>query len=99
MSQVFQDNVDFLKVLSKCSAKQRKAILQTADNQLLKALCECILNVLKETVPISLSEKQKLSRHKNTLITLAVKKVPFHQKKKPSFNTEAVSRVFSYLLY
>ena len=31
MSQVVKGNVDFLKVLSKCSAKQRKAILQTAD--------------------------------------------------------------------
>ena len=63
-------------------ARQRKAILQTADNQLLKALCECILNVLKETVPISNSEKQQLSRHKKTLIALADKKVPFHRKKK-----------------
>ena len=73
MSRAVKDNLDFLRVLSKCSPRQRKAILQTADNQLLKALCECILNVLKETVPISNSEKQQLSRHKKTLIALVDK--------------------------
>lgn len=48
----------------------------------MKALCECILNELKETVPTSSSERQKLVRNKRHLITLADKKIPLNKKKK-----------------
>ena len=33
---VSKDNIGFLRVLTKCDARQRKAILQTADNELLR---------------------------------------------------------------
>ena len=76
-----KDNIDFLRVLSKCNSKQRKAILETADNKLLKALCECVLNVLQATVPISPIQKRKLARHKNTLHPLADRGISLSRKK------------------
>ena len=38
MSQCLRNNIDFLRVLKKSNSKQRRAILQAADNQLLKAI-------------------------------------------------------------
>ena len=37
----------------------------------MKTICECILNVLKETVPVSKPAKRKLLAHKKSLIALA----------------------------
>lgn len=82
MSQCLRKNIDFLRVLKNCNSKQRRAILQTADNQLLKAICECILNVLRGVVKINPQQKRKLTHHKNTLRKLADKKVSWTAKKK-----------------
>ena len=45
-------------------------------------LCECILDVLKETVPVSKPAKRKLLAHKKFLIALAKKSTPLNKKKK-----------------
>ena len=59
MAQRLRKNHDFLKLLVKCTA-QRKAVLKEADDALVKTICECVLNVLKETVPVSKPAKRKL---------------------------------------
>ena len=48
----------------------------------MKTICECILNVLKETVPVSKTAKRKLLAHKKSLIALAEKSTPPNKKKK-----------------
>ena len=50
MAQRLRRNHDFLKLLGKCTPAQHRAILREADDALVKTICECILNVLKETV-------------------------------------------------
>ena len=60
MAQCLRKNHDFLKLLVKCTPAQRKAILKEADDTLVKNICECVLNVLKETVPVSKPAKRKL---------------------------------------
>ena len=67
---------------SKCTPAQRKEILKEADNALVKTICECILNVLKETVPVSKPSKRKPLAHKKSLIALAEKNTPLNKKKK-----------------
>ena len=67
---------------SKCTPAQRKEILKEADNALVKTICECILNVLKETVSVSKPAKRKLLAHKKSLIALAEKSTPIEKKKK-----------------
>ena len=82
MAQRLRRNHDFLKLPAKCTPAQRKAILKEADDPSVKTICECILNVLKETVPVSKSVKRKLLPHKKSLIALAEKSTPLNKKKK-----------------
>ena len=48
----------------------------------MKTICGCILNVLKETVPVSKPAKRKLLAYKKSLIALAEKSTPLKKKKK-----------------
>ena len=82
MTRRLKDNAHTLRVLSKASPKQRKAILQYANNDLIKCLCECALNILKGTVPLTSAQKKKLQRHKNHLRALADKKTPLVKRKR-----------------
>ena len=82
MAQRLRKNHDFLRLLAKCNRVQRKAILKVADDALVRTICECVLNVLKETVPVSKAAKRKLLVHKKSLIALAEKRTPLHKKKK-----------------
>ena len=82
MAQRLRRNHDFLKLLVKCTPAQRKAILKVADNALVRIICECVLNVLKGTVPVSKPTKKKLLVHKKPPIALAEKSTPLEKKKK-----------------
>ena len=75
MAQRLRKNHDFLKLLVKCTPAQRKAILKVADDALVRTICECVLNVLKGTVPVSKPAKK-------SLIALAEKSTPLDKKKK-----------------
>ena len=82
MAQRLRKNHDFLKLLVKCTPAQCKAILKVADDALVRTICECVLNVLKGTVPVSKPTKKKLLVHKKPLIALAEKSTPLEKKKK-----------------
>ena len=81
MAQRLRKNHDFLKLLVKCTPAQRKAILKAADYALVRTICECVFNVLKETVPVSKPAKRKLLKHKKALTALAEKSTPLNKKK------------------
>ena len=84
MAQRLRRNHDFLKLLAKCTPAQHKAILKEADDALVKTICECIFNVLKETVPVSKDSKpakRKLLAHKKSLTALTEKSTPLNKKK------------------
>lgn len=81
MAQRLRKNHDFLKLLAKCTPAQRKAILKVADDSLVRSICECVLNVLKETVPVSKPAKKKLLTHKKKLVALVEKSTPLNKKK------------------
>ena len=81
MSQRVKKQIDFLKVLCKATPKQRHGIIEGANSEFIKAICECALNCLKENVPWTPAQKQKLSRHKRKLRSLANKKYPIIKKK------------------
>ena len=82
MAQWLRKNHDFLKVLAKCTPAQRKAILKVADEALVKTICECVLNILKETVPLSKLGKRKLLANTKSLIALAEKSTLLTKKKR-----------------
>ena len=82
MSQTVKHCSDYLGVLSKCNSKQRRGILQSADPALIKAICECALNVVKGNIPLTPTQKRRLSPHKNTLRSLADRKKSLKTKKR-----------------
>ena len=88
MAQRLRKNHDFLKLLVKCTPAQRKAILKVADDALVRTICECVLNVLKGTVPVSKPAKKKLLSQRKSLIALAEKSTPLIRKRNCWYNTE-----------
>ena len=77
MAQRLRKNHDFLKLLVKCTPAQRKA----ADDALVRTICECVFNVLKERVPFSKPAKRKLLKHKKAFTALAEKSSPLNKQK------------------
>lgn len=73
---------DVLSVLSKAPSPMCKHLVQKAPKEIIDTVCECCLNVLKGTVPLSPEQKQKLGKHRHLLRQMVKKKIPLHQKKK-----------------
>lgn len=69
-------------MLAKADSKKRKKILDGANDETIKCLCECALNTLKSRVPLDEGQFRKLRRHKHTLRFLADKRVSLANKKK-----------------
>lgn len=71
-----------LQALCYLSNTQRQAVLRKADPALIRCICECILNILQGTVPLSPEYKTKLKRHVKLLRKLSSKGSSFQNKKK-----------------
>ncbi len=67
MSDRLCKNLPLLKLLYKASPKQRSVILQSASDQLILALCEIALNVLRRTIPLNNSQFQILKKRKEEI--------------------------------
>ena len=70
-----------LRLLHKSKLSLVKAILKNAPSDLVRALCECSLNVLKGNIKLNASQKTRLRRYKNILRKLATKKVTAKTRK------------------
>ncbi len=73
---------DMLSVLSKAPSPMRKQMIQTASKDVIDTVCECCLNVLKGTIPLSKHQKECLAKHRHVLHQMVQKKIPIRQKKK-----------------
>ena len=82
MAKRFEKNVDYLSVLCKCKDKQRIALIRSADEQLIKAICDCVENVISGNIPIDYKAKKKLAKYKNLLRILKSKKKWTSKRKK-----------------
>ena len=71
-----------LLALCRSSPKHRVKMLKTAHLGLIKCICECALNVLKERIPINKSQKRRLSRYKKILRKLVKKRGNLKHKKR-----------------
>lgn len=75
-------NLPVLKTLVSAPPKLRRMILENGNLQLIKAIVECIENVLKGNIPIEEGSFRKLKKHRAAL--RAVSKSPnklSHKKK------------------
>ena len=80
MSNLVHKHAVQLKMLRDATPKLRKQILHHCDKDFLNCVCECVKNVLKGNVPLTSAQKQKLSRHRNKLRELVLKKTPKKKK-------------------
>lgn len=81
MSDRVKRNIDFLTVLTKCNKKQRKALLEHCDKDLILTISEITINVLKGIVNLTPAQKTKLRRFRKQLRALADRQVPLKRKK------------------
>lgn len=77
-----QKTQPFLQLLAHSSAKRRKALVKEATKDELAALFEICFNILRGNLPLNSYMKKKLKREKQTLRTLADKKVSMKKKRK-----------------
>ena len=64
------------------NAKLRKAILEHADPDLIRALCECAHNILRGNVQMTPREKTRLRKYQTKLRLIARKNVSVKQKRR-----------------
>lgn len=82
MSHCVIKNLPVLKTLASASPKLRRMILENGNLQLIKAIVECIENVLKGNIPIEESCFKKLKKHKSALRAISKSPNKLSQKKK-----------------
>ncbi|KAJ8665471.1 hypothetical protein QAD02_007133 [Eretmocerus hayati] len=62
-----EKRVALLNALCHASSRQRLALLKTADRDLIRCICECVLNVLRGVVTLDNSQAKRLRKYKNIL--------------------------------
>lgn len=73
---------DYLTLLSKAKkSKRRKLLIDLADCDEIRAISECIANVLTGNVKLKSTHKKKFQKHKSVLRYLAGKRNSTHKKK------------------
>ena len=82
MSAVVKRALPLLKVLADAKPKLKKAIIQHAPTELVTAMSEIVLNLIKGVIKLTASQKKRLSRYKKDLLALAKKKLSIGKKKK-----------------
>ena len=82
MSAVVRRALPLLKVLADARPKLKKAIIKHAPTEMVTAISEIVLNLIKGVIKLTASQKKRLSRYKKELLTLAKKKIPLGKKRK-----------------
>jgi len=77
-----KDNEGFLKALSTSHGKQAKALIKTAKSKQLDAVCEIILNVIREVIVIPKKLFKKAKKFKKIIRRLAEKTLPRKLRRK-----------------
>ena len=81
VSKCFRKQGEMLKRLKRMRPKAMKATIKSANRQLVNALCEGSVNVLKGNVPMTPYQKRRLRRYKKDLRALVNRKVSVKRKK------------------
>ena len=77
-----QNDLQYLNVLSKCTPKMRKSILNSADGSLVTSICECVLNCINGNIQLDKNTQKRLAKYKKVLRELATKQNRLKSKKK-----------------
>ncbi len=74
-------NAQFLNFLLKASPRQRCEIIKLSNSDQVKAITDCVRNVMKGNVPVTREQKHKLKSYKRILRKLMNKKVGINKRK------------------
>lgn len=77
-----KSQLHFLHVLKDAKPQARRALLASADDELVKAIVECAINTLNGNHKLNKDEKSKLKKYKNRLRALVNPKISFKSKRK-----------------
>ncbi len=81
MSKRLRKNFELLKILKKAKPNQRKILLESAENDLIYCLCECIDNVLRGNVKITAAKKKELAKYATVLRNIVDRRTKVHKKR------------------
>jgi hypothetical protein len=81
MSACVGRNASMLRILCGVKPSVVKAIMKGASPDLIKAISECSLNVLKGNVHLTLAQKKRLCKYKQSLRLLAKKSTSIKRRK------------------
>ena len=81
MSKRMKGSLPYLQVMGRCGPKLRKFMINNVPANVITAICECSLNLLKGVIPVTPRQKRRLARYKTHLRDLASKKVSRKRKK------------------
>jgi len=71
MAARLKRNLGFLKNLKVARAPRRKLLLEHAQNDQLKCISDCCLNILNENIKLSPAQRKRLSRHAKIIRLMA----------------------------
>ena len=74
-------SLPYLQVIVKSKPKLRKLLIDNVPANVITAICECSLNLLKCVIPVTPRQKRRLAHYKTHLRDLASKKVSRKRKK------------------
>lgn len=80
MSKRLKKHAALLRFLGKAKPAISKSVIKSADRELLNTFCECSLNVLNGTVPLTTKQRSRLKKHKAKLRSLVAKRVSNKRK-------------------
>ncbi len=82
MSKYVKRTLPFLQVLANSKPEIRNATVQHGPADLIKAISEIVLNILKGVIKITPRQRKRLARYKNKLRALTNNKVSEKKKRK-----------------
>ena len=77
-----KSNYHHLQVLKTAKPQLRRAIIKNCNSDLVKTISECVLNVLRNNLQLTVCHKKRLQTFKGPLRALANKRVPLATKKR-----------------
>lgn len=94
----FRENYKFFSFLSTLPPARQKSLIKGADKDILYALSEICLNIIKRNVPLTDKEKKKLKPYADQIYQLSLKKSSLQSKRRLAQKGGLIGTLLSSLL-
>jgi len=82
MSRHVKKYLPVLKRIAKLGDKAKKDFIRKCDKEFLDCVSECAKNIIKDNVPLTVRQKERLRRNRNDLRALFVKQTTLRRKRR-----------------